>query len=106
MTEYSRIAKGSFTSTGAAQAIYLPFQPTLVSMINYSAAATPANHGVPFAWWDVVMGQGFAVEEVFNATPVLTTDVVTSGGISSFSAGLMLQYGAQIQIASISKANP
>ncbi len=106
MTEYSRIAKGSFTSTGAAKAIYLPFQPTLVRILNYSSFATPAQHGVPVAWWDVAMGQGYAVEEVFNATPVLTTDIVTSGGISSFAAGLMLQYGSNIQISGITKASP
>ena len=106
MAEYSRIAKGSFASTGAAQVINLPFQPTLVKMINYTAAGTPAQHGVPFAYWEVVMGQGYAVEQVFNATPVLTSDVVISGGISTFAAGLSLQYGAQLQIASITKASP
>lgn len=104
MAEYSRIARGTFTSTGAAKAIYLPFAPNLVKMLNYSAAATPAQNGVPVAWWDVGMGQGYAVIEAFNATPVLTTDVVTSNGISTFSAGLMLQYGSSLQISGITKA--
>lgn len=106
MTEYSRMAKGSFTSTGAAKPIFLPFQPDRIELINYSAAATPANHGVPFAWWDSGMGQGFAVEEVFNGTPVLTTDVVTTGGFSTFSAGLLFQFGAQQQIIGATAANP
>jgi len=106
MTEYSRLAKGSFTSTGSAQVILLPFQPDRIELTNYSAAATPANHGVPFAKWDVTMGQGYAVEQVFNATPVLTTDVVTSAGFSTFSGGLSLQYGARQQIVGITKANP
>lgn len=106
MTEYSRLAKGSFVSTGSAQAVYLPFRPDRIELTNYSAAATPANHGVPFAKWDSAMGQGFAVEEVFNATPVLTTDVVIAGGFSTFTAGLLFQFGPQLQIASISKANP
>lgn len=105
------MAKGSFTSTGAAKIINLPFQPDYVDFVNYSAAATPANHGVPFARWDVSMGQGFAVEQVFNATPVLTTDVVVANGISTFSAGLALQFGPVYQHTgstdfSISKANP
>ena len=52
------------------------------------------------------MGQGFAVIDVFNATPVLSTDVITSNGISTFSAGLLFQYGSQIQISGITKANP
>lgn len=112
MAEYSRLARGKFTSTGAAQAINLPFVPDFIRMINYSAAGTPANHGVPFAWWDVGMGQGYAVEQVFNATPVLTTDVVTAGGFTVYgpgqtlNSGLALQYGAQLQISGITKANP
>lgn len=106
MAEYSRLAKGSFTSTGGAQAVILPFLPDRVELTNYSAAATPANHGVPFAKWDVVMGQGFAVEQVFNATPVLTSDVVVLNGISTFSAGVALQFGAQLQISGITKASP
>lgn len=106
MAEYSRIARGTFTSTGAAKAIYLPFAPSMIKMINYSSAATPAQNGVPFAFWDQGMGQGFGVIEAFNATPVLTTDVVTSNGFSTFSAGLDFQYGAQIQISGITKASP
>lgn len=106
MTEYSRIATGSFTSTGGAQYVNLPFQPTRVDFFNYTAAATPTSNGVPFAYWDALMGQGTAVIQVFNATPVLSTDVVTSNGISTFSAGLSLQYGASQQVAAITKANP
>lgn len=106
MAEYSKLARGTFTSTGAAKAIYLPFQPDYIEMINYSAAGTPANHGVPFAKWDSSMGQGYAVEEVFNATPVLSTDVVTANGFSTFSAGLANQFGARQQISGITKANP
>lgn len=97
MTEYSRMAKGRFTSTGGSQIINLPFQPDYVEMINYTAAATPANHGIPMAWWDVNMGQGFAVIDLFNATPVLTTDTVDASGISTFSAGLSFQFGATYQ---------
>lgn len=104
MTEYSRMAKGHFTSTGAAKAIYLPFQPDSIEMWNYSSFATPANHGVPYAYWDVDMGQGFAVENVFNATPVLTSDIVAANGFSTFSAGLMLQYGAAKQVVATTKA--
>lgn len=111
MTEYSRMVKGHFTSTGAAKIIYLPFQPDAVQLYNYSSFTTPANHGVPFAYWDVDMGQGFAIENVFNATPVLTTDIVASNGISTFSGGLSFQFGAVYQHTgstdfSISKANP
>lgn len=104
MTEYSRMAKGKFTSTGAAKIINLPFQPDYVELINYTAAATPANHGIPQAWWDVNMGQGFAIVDLFNATPALITDSVDLNGISTFAAGQLNQYGTAQQIIGITKA--
>lgn len=106
MAEYSKIARGSFTSTGAAKPVYLPFKPQAVNMWNYTAAATPANHGIPKARWDVDMGQGYALVDLFNATPVLTMDDVQANGISTFEAGLSLQFGSQIQISGITKADP
>jgi len=104
MAEYSRIAKGNFVSTGAAKAVYLPFQPNLIKLTNYTAAATPAQNGVPYANWDVSMGQGFAVMSAFDATPALITDIVSANGFSTFSAGLAFQFGARIQISGITKA--
>lgn len=111
MAEYSKLARGKFTSTGAAKAIYLPFQPDTVRVWNYSSYATPAANGVPRGYWDVGMGQGYAVIDVFatdaDVTPVIMTgDVITANGISTFGAGLMLQYGTQIQISGITKASP
>jgi hypothetical protein len=106
MTEYDRFARGNFTSTGNAQFINLPFQPTTVQMWNYSVFSGQTANGVASAYWDAGMGQGFATEYVFNGSGVLTTDVVTTNGISTFSGGLLLQYGPQIQIASIAKASP
>lgn len=106
MTEYSRIAKGKFTSTGAAQIVNLPFVPDYVEFINYTAAATPANHGIPMAWWDANMGQGFAIVDIFNATPVLVMDSVDTNGISTFTAGNLMQFGAAQNVTTITKANP
>lgn len=105
MAEYSRLAKGRFTSTGAAQIINLPFIPDYVEFTNYTAAATPANHGIPFASWDANMGQGFAIVDLFNATPVLTTDSVDANGISTFAAGQLLQFGPTLAISGITKAS-
>jgi len=104
MAEYSRLAKGKFTSTGQAQVVNLPFQPDFVEFINYTAAATPADHGIPKAWWDFNMGQGFAVVDLFNATPVLTMDNIVANGISTFSAGNLLQYGPALAISTVTKA--
>lgn len=106
MTEYSRMAKGKFTSTGAAKYVNLPFQPDAVEFWNFSAAGTPAQNGVPYAYWDASMGQGTATAQYFNATPVLSTGNVTANGISSFSAGLLFQYGPLQQVVSSTKANP
>ena len=106
MAEYSRLARGNFVSTGAAKAVYLPFQPQAVKLVNYTAAATPADHGIPRAYWDDQMGQGFAVVDLFNATPALIMDDVQANGISSFAAGQLLQFGARQQVVAASKANP
>lgn len=113
MAEYSRFAKGHFTSTGSTQTVFLPFQPDRVRLYNYTnyfngtAASVNLN-----AYWDAAMGQGFALGQWYNSGSVLVGDAVTSNGITSFgllgalNAGLTLQYGAQIQIASIAKASP
>jgi len=97
MAEYSRIAKGHFTSTGASQVINLPFEPDRIELLNYTSMATPANHGVPRAWWDISMGQGNGLALVNNATPVLTTGNIASNGFSTFAAGRLLQFGPTYQ---------
>lgn len=98
MAEYSRFAKGHFTSTGFAQTINLPFQPDAVSFVNYTLANTAVtSQNIISAQWDVSMGQGFAVVQGYNATPILMYDTITTNGISSFSAGLALQYGPIVQ---------
>jgi hypothetical protein len=111
MAEYSRIAKGHFTSTGFAQVINLPFQPDYVEFTNYTLANTNAtSQNIVRAWWDASMGQGQAVVEGYNATPVLIFDVISTNGISSFSAGQLLQYGPLVTHAtndfSITAASP
>ena len=94
MAEYSKLAKGHFTSTGSAQVINLPFQPDYVRFTNYTLANTNAtSQNIISAFWDVSMGQGQAVIQGYNTTPALIYDVVSSGGITSFSGGQLLQYG-------------
>lgn len=100
------MAKGTFTSTGAAQVINLPFQPDRISLWNYTAYANFAASDITDAYWDFKMGQGTAVVKYVGSGPVLETAVITSGGFSTFAAGLSQQYGAKIQIASITAANP
>lgn len=104
MAEYSRLAKGRFVSTGQAQIINLPFQPDFVQFWNYTATA--ASQNVVSAMWDSQMGQGFALQMGYNATPALIQDRVVANGISTFSAGQLLQFGPTLQISGITKANP
>lgn len=105
MAEYSRLAKGHFTSTGNAQPIFLPFQPDRVEMVNYSlASAGVAASKIISAKWDVSMGQGFAVIEGYSSGSALIYDVVTVNGISSFAQGLSLQYGPNILLGTANGA--
>lgn len=114
MAEYSRIAKGHFTSTGNAQSVNLPFQPDRVEMINFTQAnSAAASQNIIRAYWDVSMGQGTAVIEGYNASPALIFDAIATNGISSFSAGIANQFGpvnqhggSPVSDFQISKANP
>ncbi len=121
MTEYSRMAKGNYTVSGGTlgvsapnvKMINLPFQPDFVELINYTAAASPTDDGVPFAYWDAsVPPLTFSsinydtVIQRFNSTPVLTTDMVqVGGGISVFSAGQALQFGPLYKHNSVASAD-
>lgn len=105
MAEYSRMAKGSFTSNGSAKVINLPFQPDQVEFLNFTAAGTPANNGVRSAQWWSEMGQDTASAQYFNATAVLSSGNVAVGGISTFAAGQLLQYAASKQVIGITKAS-
>jgi len=97
MAEYSRLAKGHFTSTGNAQPIFLPFQPDRVKVLNYTlAAAGAAASKIISAQWDVSMGQGIAIVQAYTSGSALVYDIVATNGISSFSEGLSLQFGNNI----------
>ncbi len=104
MTEYSRMAKGRFTSTGAAQIINLPFKPDYIELTNYTASAAFTDHRVLSAQWDANMGQGFAITQVKNTT--YQTDSVVVSGFSTFSAGQLLQFGPTLVVSDVSKASP
>jgi len=107
MAEYSRMARGSFTSTGAAQIINLPFQPDYVEFFNFTLANTAAtSQNVITGKWQYPMAQGTAVTQGYNATPTLIFDTVATGGISTFSAGQMLQFGPTLTVNVITKASP
>lgn len=106
MTEYNKMAKGSFSSTGARKIINLPFQPDRIELHNYTAHAAFTASGITDAYWDVSMGQGTAQVDYVGTGPVAQKAVVTSNGFSTFGAGLSFQYGAKKQIIGITAANP
>jgi hypothetical protein len=108
MTEYSRMAKGNslVLASGGIAPVNLPFQPDYVEYINYTAMDTPTATWITKGYWDKNMGQGFLAYDFYDTGPVYSTNVATTGGVSTFGAALMLQYGPSVQIVSISKANP
>lgn len=111
MAEYSRLASGTFTTaaTPVAQYVNLPFQPQRVKLLNVTAFSAQAQFGMTKAEWDINMGQGVAAIEYLESASapwIVAADYVASGGISTFSAGLSLQLGPQLQITSIAKASP
>lgn len=105
MAEYSKIAKGNVTTLagGGTAPIRLPFQPLSVKWWNYTALATPTSGFVASGYWDVSMGQGFSVQNIYNATPAQISSVATAGGVTTFEAGQLLQYGARKQIIGSTK---
>jgi hypothetical protein len=105
MAEYSRLAKGRFTSTGGAQVVNLPFQPDFVKLYNYTVANSAAtSQNIATAVWDSNMGQGAAIIQGYNATPALIYDTVTANGISTFAAGQLLQFGPTLTVNVVTKA--
>lgn len=121
MTEYSRMAKGSYTVSGgtlgvsapSAKIINLPFKPDYVELLNLTQAVTPATHGIPYAFWDasatpitVSNIQYDTIVNVFSSASAMTTDSVSVGnGISAFAAGQLLQFGPTLVVSDVSKAS-
>lgn len=109
MTEYSRMAKGSFTATGTSAIINLPFQPDYVELWNYTNIKTAGDNIVTRAWWDSKLIDGSnnpTMIEIYNSSGAVVFDTIQTNGISSFAAGQMLQYGARQQVVSATAANP
>lgn len=125
MSEYSRLAKGSFTAAaGQTSAIInLPFLPDYVEIWNLTNIGSAASAGnILKAFWDnnippyTPSGKSASqtMVEVYNSTPAVIFDTiytngVTGGtapasGISTFQGNLLLQYGATQQIIGITKA--
>jgi hypothetical protein len=110
MAEYSRLARGSFTTAASPvpQVVNLPFIPQRITLRNATAYTAPSQYAVTFAEWDVIAPQGTAVIEYIESAGapwIPAVDSVGPGGISTFSAGQLLQLGPQLQIASTTLAS-
>lgn len=105
MTEYNKISEGYFTSTGVAKTIQLPYLPNSFEVWNVTAMGTPTQNEIirAISWQDATAGT--ASVEYFNATPVLTTTTLASGGITFIDAGTY-QYGPTLTITGITAASP
>lgn len=100
MAEYSRMAKGSFTATGNAAIVNLPFVPDFVEIWNYSIIKTAAANKVARAWWDNKLLDGAnnpTMVEIYNNTSAVVFDTIPTNGISAFQGALALQYGPVVQ---------
>jgi hypothetical protein len=107
MTEYNKIAEGVFTSAGVPKFIQLPFLPNSFEMWNITAMGTPTQNEITHAISWNTSTAGTASVEYFNATPVLTTTNLASGGLTFIQAGTF-QYGPTIALAAtfVTQANP
>lgn len=109
MTEYSRIARGSFTTAASpiAQAVNLPFQPQRVELICSTSYLSPAQYACTSAAWDIAMGTTTTFQYIESAANpwIIAADNAVSG-ITTFSNGISLLLGTQLQISGITKASP
>ena len=97
--EYNRFSQGTVTSLGGATPVILPYLPNWITILN--STRTSAASGVNQASWQETMGQGAAFVNTVGVPSFITT-----GGFSTFYAGLSLQYGPTVNVSTITAANP
>lgn len=110
MAEYSRIARGTFTtgSSVEAQIVNIPFQPQRVELENVTAYSNNVQYATTKAFWDISMPQGTADQEYVSAATFpfnVAADYVATEGISTFAAGQLLVFGVQVAITSSTKGS-
>jgi hypothetical protein len=99
MTEYNKISDVTFTSTGVAKYIKLPYLPDSVEMWNKTASALNTNHLVASAIGWAAENSGVAYTQTSNGT-ANTNVKITAGGFSFVTAGTY-QYGPTLTISGI-----
>ena len=86
MAQYSKILRGTFTSTGVNKPLYLPMVPDMIEIWNKTKWGTTTNHvgTQAVSWAEDAAGTAYITES--NGTTWLGK-VITSGGFTFFSAG-------------------
>jgi hypothetical protein len=115
MAEYSKLARGSFTYSGAAgtpQIINLPFVPQKVEAWDYTSWGNPTAGVNYYTYWDSSLGQGKGLNSIWEstgtspATPYQTSALQSTACVSTFYTGPGVVFGPQQQVVSITKAAP
>lgn len=101
---YSKILRGTFTSTGVNKALYLPMKPDTIEIWNKTKWNTTTNNTGTYAIGFAEDAAGTAYSNASNGTTWLGK-TLTSGGFTFFSAGSPT-YGAVKTVVSITQANP
>jgi len=106
MAQYSKILRGTFTSTGVNKALYLPMKPDMIEIWNKTKYATTTNHTGVSAVGFAEDNDGTAYLTESNGTAWLGK-IVTTNGFTFFSAGSPT-FGAAQAMAStyVTQANP
>lgn len=99
MAQYSKIVRGTFTSTGVAKFLSLPMVPDTIEIWNETKYATTTNHIGISAIGFAESAAGTAYVTASNATANVGV-IITSGGFSFLSAGTY-QYGPTLTITGI-----
>lgn len=86
MTEYSKVVRGTFTSTGVNKALYFPFMPNMIEIWNKTKYGTTTNHTGVSAIGFAEDAAGTAYGTQSNGTTWLGK-ILSSGGFTFFSAG-------------------
>ncbi len=103
---YSKMLRGTFTSTGVNKALYLPMKPDMIEIWNKTKYGTTTNHTGVSALGFAEDAAGTAYLTESNGTAWLGK-ILTSGGFTFFSAGSPT-FGATKALAStfVTQANP
>tara|TARA_R110000868_G_scaffold405601_1_gene685142 strand:- start:457 stop:1521 length:1065 start_codon:yes stop_codon:yes gene_type:complete len=103
MAEYSKMVRGNYTSQeNIPKTINLPFAPQQIMVRDITAYTTPTAGYYIEAYWDYSYAQNSAMITYFGtgtgtspSTPLLTSKLVTTGGIQTFNSSLSMSLGPQ-----------